>query len=58
MEDHTHKSTLKVYLIAANCVIGSFFFGYAIIYINISLVTIETVLDIEESKKNTIEGII
>jgi hypothetical protein len=47
-----------VYLIAANCVIGSFFFGYSVIYLNISLVTIETVLGIDESKKNTIEGVI
>lgn len=37
MTHQIHKSTLKCFLIAATAVLGSFYFGYALAYMNVSL---------------------
>jgi hypothetical protein len=41
-----HLSTLKVLLRAGNCVQGSFYIGYALSYLNVSLNTVNVVFDI------------
>jgi hypothetical protein len=41
-----HKSTARVLAIAGNCALGSFYFGYSLTYLNVSLTTVECVYGI------------
>jgi hypothetical protein len=45
-------------LIAANSVLGCFFFGYAIAYMNVSLNTIDEVFAVNATSKDAINGLI
>ena len=58
MNQETHKSALRCFLIVANTVLGSFFFGYAIAYMNVSLKTVNYVFGISSDQEDLIDGLI
>lgn len=54
----THKSSIRIFLIAGNSALGSFFCGYCMGYMNVSFLTISEVFSINPNKTSTIEAII
>jgi hypothetical protein len=58
MSHQIHKSTAKVFAVAANAVLGSFLFGYSLSYLNVSFNTVNDVFDVDESHQSTIDGLL
>lgn len=48
MSEPSHKSSAKVFSLAGNCVLGCFFFGYSLGYLNPSEDTLVKVFDVEK----------
>ena len=54
-----HKSTARVFLLAGNCVLGSFYFGYALGYLNPSEDTMVRAFSLNDyGSKDTIVGLV